>query len=141
MNIEKICEQGEISASELFEILICKLSMARRTHFLSKGDYVIMLDPLRKYYFALEKIAELDSPEQGSFTTVKGSFGHINANFFIKIKNGGDFYDHLLIEGDEVNGRNCYVLKRVDEYLEDRAKFYALRNSLPPPEGLGGKKK
>lgn len=123
MDLAKSCEEGQVRIEEFCELLGM---IPRRTHLLDTGDYVVltptnMEDAYRGNVLAVEKIAELDSPEQGDFVTTRGTIGPISGNVFVKIQRGKS-PRCLLIEGDRIGEPTCPipVYDLVNNYLETR---------------------
>ena len=123
IDLAKSCEEGQIRIEEFCELLGMR---PRRTHLLDTGDYVVltptnMVDAYRGTVLAVEKIAELDSPEEGDFVTTRGTMGPINGNVFVKVQRDKS-PGYLLIEGDRIGEPSCPVpvYDLVNKYVESR---------------------
>lgn len=102
MSLEEDCKKGEIKIWDFTELLG---TIPRRTHLLEKGDFAVRTCVGREDIVAVEEIVELNSPEEGDFTTDKGTTGPISGNVFIKIQKG-DSPKYFIIEGDKVGEVN-----------------------------------
>ena len=123
MDLAKSCEEGQVRVEDFCELLGMR---PRRTHLLDTGDYVVltptnMVDAYRGTVLAVEKIAELDSPEKGDFVTTRGTIGPMNGNVFVKIQKDKP-PKCLLIEGDRIGEPGCSVpvYDLVNKYVENR---------------------
>ena len=123
MDLAKSCEEGQVRVEDFCELLGMR---PRRTHLLDTGDYVVltptnMVDAYRGTVLAVEKIAELDSPEKGDFVTTRGTIGPMNGNVFVKIQKDKS-PQCLLIEGDRIGEPGCSVpvYDLVNKYVENR---------------------
>jgi len=124
IDIENSCRDGRIRVSDFCELLGMR---PRRTHFLDKGDYVVIA-PVNAgethgtgAVLAVEEIAELDAPEKGDFLTTRGTIGPVSGNVFIKIQKGEN-PKYLLIEGGRIGEAGCPtpVYDLVNGYVNTR---------------------
>lgn len=117
MNLADKCKKGSMPVEEFFEFVAWQ--RPRRTHLLKAGDYVASPHPTQEGIIVMEKIAQLNSPEIGDFTTERGATGSIQGSVFIKVDRK-DFPPVLLIEGDRVYTGEGSVYASVGKYLKHR---------------------